>query len=360
MFRLLLILVVSTLVACAQTPSKTEAPATESKPAEAKPAAAPAAEPKAPEPKKDPLAPPERVNATPFSDVMLTSRCRGDECGATSDYYSWHTKITFDIETNGELKVAKEQERSLDLSDDPTRDTKCGPKGGTGNQRNPWFPATGIMVRGGDLLSVRTAEGGRQPLLPLSAGDRGLMVASGRHAQKAEYGYVPCVGKYPVAKGHRLSSYLPRGAVLAIKPLKGPHQRVTLPQPVDPYVQLHYWNGAIIPVPMRPTLVTVDLLDHRVVVYYQSTFATSPPLRKLEMRAILPNELPLEGEPQEQFVARINATLQHLRRCPVTNRPMEVCANPNQTPDPRIFAQPKVPEPEATAKNGRVANSGRQ
>jgi hypothetical protein len=90
---------------------------------------------------------------------------------------------------------------------------------------------------------------------------------------------------------------------------------------------------------MRPIMLTIDLIEHRIVMYYQSTFPVLPPLRKIELRAILPDQVPSEGETPERHRERTEATLRYLRQCPIGYRPMESCATQNQHPDPRIFSR---------------------
>lgn len=291
------------------------------------------------EPVQEQFVPPLHVNFTPFSTTLLTGRCGENECNSMGEYFSWHAKVSFDIDKKGKLKVSDHQELSLTEDDDPADDQKCGIKGGPGNQRTTWFPYTGIFVRGGQLKSVRDKSGSRQELVPLTPIEQGLMMVVGTSARKIEYAYVPCVGKYRVPAGHRLSGFFPRDAVIAVKPAKGPIVKLALPEPTEPYVLLRFRSGARVPVPMRPIMLTIDLIEHRLVVHYQSTFPVLPPLRKIELRAILPDQGPDKDETAEHFRERTEATLRHLRHCPIGYKPMEGCATPNQNPDPRMFSR---------------------
>lgn len=281
---------------------------------------------------------PEQVNHTPFDSILLTGSYGEDRNAGIGEFFSWGTKIAFDMDARGRLTVSERQEASLDASDDPARDFQCGARGGLYNQRSVWFPYTGILVRGGTLESVvDTGIEQRLELIPLSPYEQGMMMVVGEKARQVEYAYVPCVGEHRVSAGARLNSFLPRGARLKVKPTKGASLALSLPDPVEPFMLLRYTMGAMIPVPMRPSLMTIDLIDRRVVVYYQSTFSPTPPLRKVEMRAILPNQEPSEGETPERFRERSEAQLRDLRACAINTRPIEPCATPNRRPDRRIF-----------------------
>lgn len=281
---------------------------------------------------------PETVNYTPFGSVMLDGSYAEGDYAVYSKFFSWGTKISFDMDARGRLTLSKRQEDTLDASDDRARDFQCGAKGGLFNQRSVWFPYTGILVRGGTLESVVDARiDERLELIPLSPYEQGLMMVVGEKARQVEYAYVPCVGEHRVSAGARLSSFMPRGARFKVKPNKAASLTLSLPDPVEPFLLLRYEMGAMIPVPMRPTLVTIDLIERRLVVYYQSTFANDPPLRKVEMRAILPGQTPSEGESAERFRERNEATLSDLRACVSNPRPIEQCATHTRRPDRRIF-----------------------
>lgn len=314
------------LGACASSPSETPA----STPTDQAVAVTPA-------PPEEAVVP-ERVNHTPFPGFTLI--CDG-QCSAEAgqDYYTWDVKLSFDIDRRGKLKVSEYQEPGLAMEDDPAQDRVCGEKGSTGNQRNTWFPYTGIFVRGGKLQSVRDAGGKQLQLWELSPIEGGDMMFVGNEDGVAEWSYVPCVGPHRVDAGARLDGFLPPGAVLTVKPDKGVPTRLSLPEPTEPYLLLRYRSGAMIPVPMRPVLITVDLTERRLVAYFQSTFPVAPPLRKIELRAILPGQKPDKSETAERFRERSQAALQDLRRCAVPNRPMEPCATSERRPDRRIFSR---------------------
>lgn len=320
------LLALALLTACAQTPP---APPREVPATQPEPAPTPVAE-VAP-------APPETVNFTPFPGNILM--CDG-ACSARvgRDYYTWNVKLSFDIDRQGRLSVAEPQEPALTVDDDPAEDGRCTAKGSPGNQRNTWFPDTAIFVRGGKLISVRAGKQKPLKLATLSGEKGGALRVRGKGARATEWVYQPCVGAHRVASGARLDGFLPREAVLAVKPEKGALLRLSLPSPTEPYVLLRYHSGAMIPVPMRPVIVTVDLVERRLVAYFQTTYADQPPLRKVELRAVLPGQAPAPGETEARFRERSEAVLGDLRRCPAPTTPIEACATPERTPDGRIFA----------------------
>ena len=309
------------LSACTAQPlATTEAPAAPTEPPEAK------------------LEGPEIINYTPFPNVLLSGRCADYECASPVEYFSWGAKISFDFDQRGRLKLSEQQEPSLDMNDAEEQDLQCGEKGATFNQRTIWFPYTAIFVRGGTLQSVKDAAGAVLKQRPLGEIQDGKMAVIGKAAREIEYSYVPCVGKYQVSAGVRLDGFLPYGARLFVKPKTGKNLGLSLPDPTEPWVLLRYQSGAMIPVPMRPTMVTVDMVERRLVVYYQSTFPVAPPLRKIELRAILPDQIPSQDETTERYRERTEATLRDLRQCQIPQRPMEPCATPDRLPDRRIFS----------------------
>ncbi len=281
---------------------------------------------------------PEVVNFTPMPAVLLT--CDG-ACSAVAgqDYYTWNAKLSFDIDARGRLVVSQQQEGALSASDDPALDKVCGDKGSIGNMRNTWFPTTAIFVHGGTLNGVRDADRKRLKLTQLTKIEGGEMMVVGKAARDVEWSYVPCVGSQRVEAGHRLDGFLPPGAVLSVKPGKGQAMNLSLPSPTEPYVMLHYRSGEMIPVPMRPVIVSVDLVQRRMVVHYQSTFPVAPALHTIELRAIVAGQGPGEGETRAAFQQRTQAALDDLWRCPVPRVPIEACATPVRKPDPRIFSR---------------------
>ena len=314
----------SLLVACAQPGPKTDSGATARESANAETAS------------QDGVL--DHINYTPFNTTLLTGRCSNDECLSVVEYYSWQAKLSFDIDAKGQLKISDRQEPTLDTRDDPEDDYKCGVKDGTFNQRTTWFPYTAIFVRGGKLQSVHKSDGEKQEMLPLSPVEQGLAMVVGKGARKVEYAYVPCVGKYRVPVGHRLSTFLPRNSVLSIKPAKGTPLRLSLPDPTEPYVLLRYESGEMAPIPMRITMLTVDVLERRVTAHYRTTFPMSPPIRRAELRAILPHQAPDADETPGRFRERTDATLRYLKQCAQALRPMEPCASTTVRPDPKIFS----------------------
>lgn len=279
---------------------------------------------------------PTVTNLTHFPEVLLV--CDGTcSAGTGSDYYTLSTKLSFDIDRMGGLTISGRSEPSMTLEDDPSQDRVCSEKGGAGNQRSTWYPDTAIFVRGGYLVSVRNADKKRQKLFRLSETDRGDMKFTGKKARDTESAFVPCVGPHRVNTGFRLDGFLPQDAVMAVRTRQRRLMRISLPDPTEPYLVMHYLSGAVIPVPLRPVVVTIDIAEQRLVVYYQSTFGVDPLLSKIELRSILPYQTPSEGESDAQFSERTHALLTDLRTCAIPTKPVEACATPERQPNPRIF-----------------------
>lgn len=312
------LLTAALLSACASAPT---APQTEE--------AAPA---EAPQPQR-----PEQVNYTPFPATMIACN---EKCSKQPEqaYFAWNVKLSFDIDRRGRLSVSDRQEPALDENDDPAQYRVCGEKGGNGNMCNSWFPYTGIFVHGGKLLSVRDGNRKRLTLTALTPNDDGDLMVIGKAARNPEWAYVPCVGAHRVKTGFRLDGFMPTDATLTVKSDKGRQTQIRLPSPTEPYVLLRYESGAMIPVPMRPVMITIDLAANRLVAFFQSTFAMEPPLRKMELRAVLPDQKPGEGETAARFKERTQAVLDDLQRCAIPLSPIEPCANPERRPDRRIFS----------------------
>jgi len=317
------------LAACA-VPSRP--PAEAGPPAQAaQPASVPAAEAPAASKAEEPAIPEQR-NHTPFGMVLLTAEDRYGE------YFSVSTKISFQFDARGALKLADTHEPVIGADDDPQNDQTCSDKGGGYNQRTTWFPDTAIFVRGGSLQAVELAGGKRARLVPLSADGETMMVI-GPAAREVEYAWTPCVGRHRVEQGHRLDGFLPRGAALAVKPARGSALKLRVPDGVMPNLLLRSREGAMIPVPMRPVLATVDVEARRVVLQYQATFPVRPALRVVELRAVLPEGKASQGETPQRYRERTDALLNDLRGCALPTQPMEPCATPTRRPDRRIYSQ---------------------
>ncbi len=283
------------------------------------------------------LAPVFSENLTPLDMGMFEGE---DDFG---HYYSVTTKISFDYNAAGEMTRAATHEPVISSKNDQARDFDCTEFGGGANQRTVWFPDTAIFVYGGKLQAVTVANTnattvGTLPLFPLTKHDQGTVVYKGVGAIKNEFAYIPCVGAQRVEQGHRLKSFLPRAAVLNLVSNKNNVLKLSLPQPNEPHLILRYHAGAIIPVPMRPVVVSVDMEKRRVTVQYQSTFPTKPALRKVELRAVLSGDVASPGETQARYQERTDAILEDLRRCAVPTQPMEPCANPKRSPNRLIYS----------------------
>ena len=277
---------------------------------------------------------PQVVNLTPFPSLLLM----GDD--AAGHYYSLVAKATFLIRDDGTLQLVGAGEGLVDKDPDPSEYRECGINGAPINQITTWFPYTGILVGGGKLEEVKSSSGKRMSLRTLTDDGSGAMEYRGPQARIPEYYYASCVGTHRVSTGWRLDDYLPADARLRIRPANGRPLDLTPPQPFVPFLLLRYVSGAMIPTPMRLVLVTVDVPGRRVVLQYQSTFGTTPALRKIELRGVLPGSKPGSDETAEDYEKRTRATLQDLAQCaPPRTLAIEPCANASRIPNLAIFGQ---------------------
>lgn len=311
------------LAACASAPGTT----TRSEPAqEALPAIAPA------EPS---LA--ELVVHAPFQSFMMTAT---DQAG---DYYSVVSKVTWSIDADGSLRLVGEGAEPVIGGTDETGDFDCGAHGGGFNQRTAWFPYTALFVRGGTLREVVPARDTTIALHALSVEtEDGSMIYRGESARTPEYSFIPCVGAQRVEAGYRLDGYLAGNDRLVLRDASGRTVRIALPQPFVPFVLARYHGGEMIPVPMRIVVASIDLVERRVVLQLQSTLAQVPAIRVLEVRAVLADGTPGDGESLERHAERTRALLDDLGRCAApVEQAIEPCADPARRPDPRILAPPR-------------------
>ena len=285
-----------------------------------------------------PRADPEVANLTPLPSLLLIGE---DQAGR---YYSMVAKATFTIEADGRLRLADQgagqggepMAPEADMQDE-NMSTQCKPYGAVANQRTTWFPYTGVFVHGGALAGVRA---GNQALgtKVLTEHEGAQMLYAGKDADATEYYYAPCVGAQRVSRGWRLDRYLPDGGQLRVRADNGRILNLQVPKPFAPFVLVRYQSGAMIPVPMRAVLATVDLAERRVVLQFQGTYAVEPAIRKMELRLIVPGSRPSEGETAARHAERTQAQLRDLARCaPPKGHAIEPCANPQRRPDPLIF-----------------------
>ena len=275
----------------------------------------------------------EFVSHGPLNAFLLTAE---DAAGA---YYSVVAKASFTIGADGALSLIESGgEPTIGIDTDNATDFDCTAHGGGYNQRTAWFPYTALFVHGGSLEKVTTAKGATQIQRVLSLDSDGSVVYRGADARATEYSFVPCAGAQRAEPGVRLDTYLGADDRLMLRKANGQRLRLRLPQPFAPFVLARYEDGAMIPVPMRIVIASVDLAERRVVLQLQTTIAMSPPIRQLELRAVLPQGEPGEGESPERYRERTSVLLADLATCaPPLAQAIEPCANSSRRPDPRIF-----------------------
>lgn len=318
------------LAGCATAPPQAPAPSQpQDQPRPEVPAQAPA---------DTPRAEPEVANLTPLPSLLLIGE---DTAGR---YYSMVAKASFTIEADGRLTLADQGGGQGGEPVAPHADmqnqsmsTECKPYGAVANQRTTWFPYTGVFVRGGTLVGAQ-ADGAVLATKALAEHEGAQMLYTGKDADATEYYYAPCVGAQRVATGWRLDRYLPDGGQLRVRADNGRILNLQVPRPFAPFVLVRYQSGAMIPVPMRAVLATVDLAERRVVLQFQGTYAVEPAIRKMELRLIVPGSRPSEGETAARHAERTQAQLRDLAACaPPKGHAIEPCANPQRKPDPLIF-----------------------
>lgn len=284
----------------------------------------------------------EFVPHAPFRSFMLTAE------DAAGTYYSIGAKATFTFGADGKLSLVQDgDEPVINSTTDEATDFQCMEHGGGYNQRTAWFPYTALFVRGGELDRVRSADGDMRKLRALSVDEDGSVVYRGDGQRSSEYSFVPCVGSHRAEPGVRLDSYLNGSDRLMLRMANGKQMHLRLPQPFAPFLLARYESGAMIPVPVRIVVASIDLIERRLVLQMQSTVAMTPPVRKLELRAIMKGGEPAAGESASRHRARTQAVLSDLARCakPI-EQAIEPCADSTRKPDPRIFLSAGFADPD--------------
>ncbi|KAI5935587.1 Formylglycine-generating enzyme [Manis javanica] len=253
----------------------------------------------------------------------------------------WVAKATFTIEADGRLSLADQggghggepMAPQADMQDQ-SMSTECKPYGAVANQRTTWFPYTGVFVRGGTLVGAR-ADGGDVAAKALTEHEGAQMLYTGKDADATEYYYAPCVGAQRVSTGGPWTPTSPTAGSCACAPMRAAERGQTpeLKTPaLAPFVLVRYQSGAMIPVPMRAVLATVDLAERRVVMQYQGTYAVEPAIRKMELRLIVPAAARPQARPP--------------RATP--NAPRPSCATWPAAPRPRAMPSSPAPNPQRT------------
>ena len=227
---------------------------------------------------------------------------------------------------------------------DGTFDDVCKQGGNSLNDRTTDYPYAGILTRGARLVSV--ARPGERPLdllaLTRHAGNQGIFNGPDRRA--IEYAFAACAGEQRTdGWGHRLNQYLPPDAELKVQ-LAGHRESIVLRLDAGfaPFVLLRYQSGALIPVPARIVLATVDAERGLLTLQYRSVFSLdAAPVRKFEARSVTPIEWggwrAGGEETAQQFTTRSTAMLAELGRCAVPTALVEPCADPDRLPDRAIY-----------------------
>ena len=275
--------------------------------------------------------PPEQRNHTGAPTLLLVGE---DKWGA---YYSAQIKLTYTYNPDGNLTLSRDQEPMIDSNTPLDQDSHCAAHGGAVNQRTTWFPDTTIFIHEGSLRDIRSPKSERMDLLPLTIANPYYVMATGEGARKIEMAYAPCVGAQRVGAGYRTFSFAELGSELEIATPAGQSLRLKLPTHPQPYVLLRYHTGAMIPAPMRISLITVDTERKRVVLQFQSTALVRPAMRVIEWRMLTDEGKPSKGETLQRYHERTEATAKELASCPAPFHPPEPCASAYRQVDRKIF-----------------------
>ena len=274
---------------------------------------------------------PEQRDHTGMPTLLLTGQ---DQWGT---YYTAQLKLTYTYNALGELTLSRDQEPMIDSDTPLDQDTRCAAYGAAVNQRTTWFPDTAVFVHKGSLRAIRTPQKERMALLPLTVANRDYMMVVGQAARKVEMAYAPCVGAQRVSAGHRTIGFAALGSELEIAFPAGKPLRLTLPNRPLPHVLLRYHTGAMVPAPMRISLITVDTERKRVVLQFQSTALMKPAMRVIEWRMLAEGDQPSDGETLQRYRERSEAMAKELAKCPAPLHPPEPCASADRWPDRKIF-----------------------
>ena len=101
-----------------------------------------------------------------------------------------------------------------------------------------------------------------------------------------------------------------------------------------------WYDGGAFPA-WRGSLFIGSMVQRRLVLQLQATLAQQPAIDVLEVRAVLADDIPGDGESLARHGERTRALLDDLARCPPpVAQAIEPCADPTRAPDPAIFAPP--------------------
>jgi hypothetical protein len=220
----------------------------------------------------------------------------------------------------------------------------CTENGSLHNDRAAYFPYGAVLTRGATLSSVR-APGINAPLvqLALSADDDsalGSYKGPGKHDR--EFSFANCVGAQRAdGYGHRLLSYVPNDAVIALDRGAGSLPlEIALDALFQPYVLYRYADDAVSTVPSRIVLVMIDSQLRRVVIHYQSIASASEDIERIEFRAVAPaymRDLRSMAETNEAFRARAEQSIAALAKCELPTKYAEPCADRSRASAVRGF-----------------------
>ncbi|MFP8777812.1 hypothetical protein [Hydrogenophaga sp. RWCD_12] len=302
------------------------------------PPPAPAAAP--PVPPKASTTPPAAGNTGPAAPRLVVSAPIAAALSTfTKNGVTYHAVLqkatfTYDDKATGTVPL-KLLTADLDpLALDATiRQGVCSAQGSAFNEQTVDYPYAAVMTRGASLDAVAGPD--RKPMKLRAMDDSGTpnqSVFSGVGKRSIEMAYDRCVGgRKADGPGHRLDTYLPDGARIALRPAGSPQAlSLTLDERFVPYILLQHKGNRWSAAPSRIVLVDIDAPTRRVHVHYRALFRASPAIEQVDLRA-LTSEAPAgtasDSETPQAARKRTAALLAHLSRCERRTGYSEPCAD---------------------------------
>ena len=168
---------------------------------------------------------------------------------------------------------------------------------------------------------------------------KNLVVKVGEKAVSGNSNKSGCV-RFTGNATHVLSEYLKPGSDVSILAGDKTIRHFTPPAGFYPFTLVRYWDGQILPTPARLDTVIFGEDPNYVLAIYRASFPAVAPIRKVEIRTVLPGSYlkGSENESREQELARSQAMRIYLDTCPVpTVAGGEACGANNYVINPQLL-----------------------
>ncbi len=255
---------------------------------------------------------PIRQNHTPFPNLLVVSE---DDYG--NQYHTAIIKVTFQQYTPGVWRFAQVQE---EISDSASTSTEC--------------PRAIEQIQ--DIVPFRRqAEVYTRPVKSASNSVH-ISVSGPQGDSKHRLATQDFCRVYNSPQDFTFIAYPQDGTRFSVSGLlNGSPVNFEIPKGFAPFLLVRYHGGQVVFTPARADTITLDTRQEKLIVVYRSTFPLSPAVRKLEYRAVLPDEMRSNHGPQQ--AAYDQRVYQFLRRCSVPSYPVEECSLPTAPQDPALF-----------------------